>query len=33
LGKQGIDYRNFYTQRIGQFIVSGDKIQDPFEVI
>jgi radical SAM family uncharacterized protein/radical SAM-linked protein len=33
LGKQGLDYRNFYTQRTGQFIVSGDKIQDPFEVI
>jgi len=33
LGKQGIDHRNFYTQRTGQFIVMGDKVQEPFEVI
>jgi radical SAM-linked protein len=33
LGKQGIDHRNFYTQRTGQFIVTGDKVQEPFEVI
>lgn len=33
LGKQGIDYRNFYTQRTGQHIVRGDKVLDPFEVI
>jgi radical SAM-linked protein len=33
LGKQGVDHRNFYTQRTGQYIVTGDKVQEPFEVI
>jgi len=33
LGEHGVDYRRFLTQRTGQYIVEGNKILDPFEVI
>lgn len=33
LGEHGVDYRRFLTQRTGQYIVEGDKILDPFQVI
>ena len=29
----GVDYRRFLTQRSGQFIVEGENVRDPFQVI
>ncbi len=33
LGSQGVDYRSLLVQRTGQFIVKGDKLFEPFELI
>ncbi len=33
LGPHQIDYRRFLTQRTGQFIVTGNQVLDPFQVI
>ena len=33
LGEHGVDYRRFLIQRTGQYVVEGNKILDPFEVI
>jgi radical SAM family uncharacterized protein/radical SAM-linked protein len=33
LGEHGIDHRQFFTQRSGQFIVKDNEIFDPFQVI
>lgn len=31
--EHGVDYRNFLTQRTAQYIVRGEKILDPFQVL
>ncbi len=33
LGENGVDYRQFFIQRTGQYIVQGDSMLDPFEVV
>lgn len=33
LGMRNVDFRLFFTQRTGQYIVNGDEVLDPFAVI
>ncbi len=33
MGEHGVDYRQFLTQRTGQFIVEGNQVFDPFQVV
>ena len=33
LGDHGLDYRELLTQRTGQYIVQGDNVLDPLQVI
>ncbi len=32
-GDHSVDYRRFLTQRTGQYVVNGDQILDPFQII